>query len=86
VCGMAYAGPRRARSPVWTRYEDRTWDRRRPKSPVFAGSLTVRPDIAESLLRRWFLRSKRLSSSNEVPFGCKSARAKPLDVPRPYGL
>jgi hypothetical protein len=47
---MAYVGFRWARSPVWKRYEDRKWDRRRPKTPVFAGSLTVRPDLDSCLL------------------------------------
>lgn len=30
---MAYVGFRWARSPVWTRYEDRKWDRSRRNPP-----------------------------------------------------
>jgi hypothetical protein len=48
VCGMAYAGPRRARSPVWAAYEDRRWDRRGPANGLGKPTLTVRPDWLEN--------------------------------------
>src|ERR1700722_5157915 len=61
---MAYTRLRQARSPVWTRYEDRRWDRRRPENRLGKPTLTVRPDMKYLGIRGFLVpaRSRRVGS------------------------